>query len=138
MVTPPVALASFAAAGVGEAPVMKTSASAFGLSLVAFFVPFSFIFDPAILWQGTAAEVAVGAGALLLSTALWAIAFGGWCGRSLGPAARAVIGAAGLVAVIAPFGSAWWLGGIVVGWVLAIGIAVRARRGGAMQARLAD
>ena len=45
MVTPPVALASFAAAAVGKASTVKTSLSAFGLSLVAFFVPFGFVFD---------------------------------------------------------------------------------------------
>ncbi|WP_420395476.1 TRAP transporter permease [Nioella sp.] len=139
MVTPPVALASFAAAGVGDAPVIKTSMSAFGFSLVAFFVPFSFVFDSAVLWQGTAAEIALGAAALLLSTALWAIAFGGWCGRSLGWAARAVIGAAGLVSVIAPSGSSWWFGGIFVGWSAVLVIVVLSRRApGVIQAKLAD
>lgn len=138
MVTPPVALASFAAAGVGDAPVMKTSWSAFGLSLVAFFVPFSFVFDPAILWQGSAGAIAIGAAAMLVSTALWAIAFGGWCGRPLGWASRGLLGLAGLVAVIAPFGSVWWLAGISIGWTLAIAIAMQARRGRALSARLAD
>ncbi len=138
MVTPPVALASFAAAAVGDAPVMKTSWSAFGLSLVAFFVPFSFIFDPAILWQGSVVEIATSATALLISTALWAIAFAGWCGRSLGPLSRIVIGATGLVAVIAPFGSIWWIGGIVIGWGLAISIAVISRRSGALKTRPAE
>ncbi len=138
MVTPPVALASFAAAGVGDAPVMKTSWSAFGLSLVAFFVPFSFVFDPAILWQGTALEIATGAVAMLASTALWAIAFGGWCGRSLGWPARVVIGAAGLVAVIAPTGSLTWAVGFVVGWALAVAVLLSSRRGGLLTAKIAN
>lgn len=129
MVTPPVALASFAAAAVGEAPVMKTSWSAFGLSLVAFFVPFSFVFDPAILWQGSAVQIATGAAAMLASTALWAIAFAGWCGRALGWPSRIGIGAAGLVAVIAPTGSLSWAVGFVLGWALALIVFVTAKRG---------
>ncbi|WP_370225922.1 TRAP transporter permease [Pararhodobacter marinus] len=138
MVTPPVALASFAAAAVGDAPVMKTSWSAFGLSLVAFFVPFSFIFDPAVLWQGTAIEILLGALAMLTSTALWAIAFAGWCGRSLGLTARAVIGASGLVAVIAPAGSFAWTIGFVTGWAMALAVFLAARRRAPLTAKLAD
>ncbi|WP_430513480.1 TRAP transporter permease [Pannonibacter phragmitetus] len=127
MVTPPVALASFAAAAVGKAPVMKTSFSAFGLSLVAFFVPFSFIFDPAILWQGTAVQISLGGLSLLASTALWAVAFGGWCGRPLSLQSRAVIGVLGLTAVIAPSGSLLWVGATIAGWLLVAGLALAAR-----------
>jgi TRAP transporter 4TM/12TM fusion protein len=128
MVTPPVALASFAAAAVGKAPVGKTSLSAFGLSLVAFFVPFGFVFDPGVLAQGSAAQILVSAVGLLISTALWAIAFGGWCGRPLSIGSRAVIGVAGLVAVIAPFGSEAWTVAAGVGWALVIAVAVLSRR----------
>lgn len=119
MVTPPVALASFAAAGVGNASAMKTSFSAFGLSLVAFFIPFGFVFDSAILWQGTAAQIALSAAGLMVSTALWAIAFGGWCGRPLAMGPRVIIGLAGLVAVIEPMGSPIWTMAVLVGWGLA-------------------
>lgn len=119
MVTPPVALASFAAAGVGNASAMKTSFSAFGLSLVAFFIPFGFVFDPAILWQGTAGQIALSAAGLMVSTALWAIAFGGWCGKPLAMGLRVVIGLAGLAAVIEPMGSQIWLLAVFVGWGLA-------------------
>ncbi len=128
MVTPPVALASFAAAGVGKTSAMKTSMSAFGLSLVAFFIPFGFIFDPAILFQGTMTEVAVSAMALLVSTALWAVAFGGWCGRPLSVPARTLIGLCGLLAVIAPFGTPVWIGASIVGWLGVVGL-VSASRG---------
>ncbi|WP_432256403.1 TRAP transporter permease [Limimaricola sp. AA108-03] len=129
MVTPPVALASFAAAAVGQASAVKTSLSAFGLSLVAFFVPFGFVFDPGVLAQGGAMQVALSAAALLFSTALWAVAFGGWCGRPLSWGARAPIGFAGLVAVIAPSGSTVWIVAVVTGWLIVLGIAALSRRG---------
>lgn len=116
MVTPPVALASFAAAAVGQASTVKTSMSAFGLSLVAFFVPFGFVFDTGILWQGSYGQIALSAVGLMVATSLWAVAFGGWCMRPLAMPSRAVIGLAGLCAVIAPSGSIVWLGGLFVGW----------------------
>lgn len=123
MVTPPVALASFAAAAIGKAPILRTSVSAFGLSLVAFFVPFAFVFDLGLLAQGDTNHILGSAGTLLLSTALWAVAFGGWAGRPLGPAMRSVIGVAGLVAIIAPTGTATWFLALAAGWCV-VGVVV--------------
>jgi TRAP transporter 4TM/12TM fusion protein len=131
MVTPPVALASFAAAAVGKASAVRTSLSAFGLSLVAFFVPFAFVFDPGVLAQGSLSQISFSAISLLVSTALWAVAFGGWAGRPLGWGTRLPIGAAGLVAVIAPSGSTAWTLGLVVGWAMVMGIALLAKRNAA-------
>ena len=53
MVTPPVALASYAAAGLAGASPMKTGLIAFRMSFVCFLVPFAFVIDPALLFQGT-------------------------------------------------------------------------------------
>lgn len=128
MVTPPVALASFAAAAVGKASTVRTSISAFGLSLVAFFVPFAFVFDPGVLAQGSIAQVLFSALSLLTSTALWAIAFGGWAGRPLGWVARVSVGLAGLVSVIAPSGSTPWMIALTLGWILVLSIAAWSRR----------
>ena len=52
----------------------------------------------------------------MLSTALWAMAFGGWCGRPLSWPVRTVVAVAGLLAVIEPVGSAIWLSAVSVGW----------------------
>jgi len=130
MVTPPVALASFAAAAVGEASVVRTSVSAFGLSLVAFFIPFGFVFDMGILAEGGLGTIALSAFGLLVSTSLWAIAFGGWCMRPLAMPMRLFIGLAGLIAVIAPSGSQAWLIGLGVGWFTVIAVATFARTNG--------
>jgi len=130
MVTPPVALASFAAAAVGESSVVRTSISAFGLSLVAFFIPFGFVFDMGILGEGSFSSVALSAFGLLISTSLWAIAFGGWCVRPLAIPVRLFIGLAGLVAVVAPSGSQVWLFGLVVGWLTVVAVAAFARTNG--------
>lgn len=49
MVTPPVALAAFAASSVAGSPVMATAFAAFRFSLVGFFLPFMFVFRPELL-----------------------------------------------------------------------------------------
>ena len=49
MVTPPVALAAYASAGVAQAKIMPTALAAFRFSLVGFTLPFMFIYRPALL-----------------------------------------------------------------------------------------
>jgi TRAP-type uncharacterized transport system fused permease subunit len=48
MVTPPVALAGYAAASIAEAPIMRTSFAAFRFSLVGFTLPYMFVYRPAL------------------------------------------------------------------------------------------
>ena len=48
-ITPPVCVASFTAAGIAGADSMKTGLTGFAYALVAFLVPFIFIYDPSIL-----------------------------------------------------------------------------------------
>ena len=49
MVTPPVALAGYAAASIAQANIMRTSLAAFSFSLVGFSLPFMFVYRPALL-----------------------------------------------------------------------------------------
>ena len=51
-VTPPVALASFAAAGMANADPWKTSFIALKLGLATFIVPFMFVYGPELLFKG--------------------------------------------------------------------------------------
>jgi TRAP transporter 4TM/12TM fusion protein len=56
-ITPPVAISSYAAAGIAEADAMKTSIEAVKLGIVAFIVPFMFVFNPSLLMIGSFFEV---------------------------------------------------------------------------------
>ncbi len=51
-ITPPVALASYAAAGISGAKAMETSVASFKIGLVAFIVPFMFFYNGALLMDG--------------------------------------------------------------------------------------
>jgi TRAP transporter 4TM/12TM fusion protein len=56
-ITPPVALASYAAAGISGANPMETSVTSFKIGIAAFIVPFMFFYNSAILMDGTWFEV---------------------------------------------------------------------------------
>lgn len=51
-ITPPVALASFAAAGIAQSDPWKTSWIAMQMGLATYIVPFMFFYSPVLLWQG--------------------------------------------------------------------------------------
>lgn len=56
-ITPPVALASYAAAGIAGSNPMSTSVTSFKIGIAAFIVPFMFFYNSAILMDGTWFEV---------------------------------------------------------------------------------
>ena len=56
-ITPPVALASYAAAGISGANPMETSVASFKIGIAAFIVPFMFFYNSAILMDGTVLEI---------------------------------------------------------------------------------
>jgi len=56
-ITPPVALASYAAAGISGANAMGTSVASFKIGLAAFIVPFMFFYSPAMLMEGSALQI---------------------------------------------------------------------------------
>ena len=57
-ITPPVALASYAAAGISGANPMETSVASFKIGIAAFIVPFMFFYNSALLMDGTWFEIA--------------------------------------------------------------------------------
>ncbi|QFT62686.1 TRAP transporter fused permease subunit [Roseivivax sp. THAF30] len=56
-ITPPVALASYAAAGISGANPMSTSVASFKIGIAAFIVPFMFFYNSALLMDGTTLEI---------------------------------------------------------------------------------
>ncbi|MBB1492857.1 TRAP transporter fused permease subunit [Paracoccus sp. MC1862] len=70
-ITPPVALASITAANIAKSDPFKTSLFTMRLGNAKFILPFIFIYDPALLMQGTWADVL---SALVMALiALWAL-----------------------------------------------------------------
>jgi len=57
-ITPPVALASYAAAGISGANAMETSVASFRIGIAAFIVPFMFFYNDALLMEAGWFEIA--------------------------------------------------------------------------------
>ena len=84
-VTPPVALAAFAAAGIARSEPMRTGMTAFRLSMGKALVPFAFVYAPVLLFVNfDPATFAVAlAGAVIAILGLGA-AYTGYCRRPIG------------------------------------------------------
>jgi len=66
-ITPPVAIASFAAAGIAGAPAMKTGWESMWVGSIIYFVPFFFVLNPALVLQGQSPWLeAIGLTALIM------------------------------------------------------------------------
>ncbi|WP_134702823.1 TRAP transporter permease [Ammoniphilus sp. YIM 78166] len=90
-ITPPVALSAFAAAGIAGSPPMKTGFTSFRLAIVAFIIPYMFIYSPALLMQGEWYSIAGALLSALLGCFLISSSIIGWLGRTLGMASRGVL-----------------------------------------------
>jgi TRAP-type uncharacterized transport system fused permease subunit len=108
MVTPPVALASYAAAGLAGASTVGTSLKAFRLSVVSFLVPFAFAFDTHLLGEGSLLWVALACMTLLLGTAAWTTAFVGYLHRRLTMIERLLLALCSFAIICWPTGSTPW------------------------------
>ena len=111
MVTPPVALAAYAAAGLARTSPWTTGWIAFQMSFVAFLIPFAFVADSALLFQGPIVNVIIASFGLFIPTGLWAVGITGYFRRDLTWPDRILLMICGVVAIIAPTGAMlWWLG----------------------------
>ncbi len=59
VITPPVCVTAFAGAAIAEAHPMRTGFVSCKLGLVAFIIPFMFVYQPALLLIGTTTEVTI-------------------------------------------------------------------------------
>jgi TRAP-type uncharacterized transport system fused permease subunit len=81
-ITPPVALAAYAASSIADANPNRTGFQAMQLGFLAYVVPFAFCYDPGLLMQGSAAQI----GWALISGIGAVFAFAGmWMGYLAGP-----------------------------------------------------
>lgn len=121
MVTPPVALAAYAAAAIAGSGVMATGFAAFRFALVGFALPYAFVLRPALLWLDTDSgtpEVWTVLGVFsltLVGTVILASAIAGYLFNRLSVLKRAMLFIAAFVLFFAPTTVQFvWVHGIVV------------------------
>ena len=100
-ITPPVCLASYTAAGIAGADSLKTGFTGFMYALVAFLVPFVFVYNPELLLMGTPEEIAKATVILFFGTYLLAGAISGYMVAPLNKFNRAIL-FIGALCMIAP------------------------------------
>jgi TRAP transporter 4TM/12TM fusion protein len=122
MITPPVAIAAFAAAGLAGASAMRTGFEAVRFGWTAYVVPVLFVASPSLIMVGSAQEIALAVVTAFMGVWLGSIAVAGHFMRPIGPAMRLLFGAAGLLALIpaGAFPGAVWTDvvGVVLGGAL--------------------
>lgn len=99
--TPPVAVAAFAAAPFALANPLLIGAIAVRLSLVAFVMPFAFAFNEELLLKGAPLDVIVHLALAVLAVVFLCVATEGFLRDRLGPAGRLFFAACGLALLAA-------------------------------------
>jgi len=89
MITPPVAIAAFAAATLSGAPPMRTCWEAMRFGWTAYIIPFLFVMAPSLIMQGTWSAYLIAACTAVAGVSLVTIGAVGYLVRPLGALARA-------------------------------------------------
>ena len=121
MVTPPVALAAYAAAAIAGSGIMATGFAAFRFALVGFALPYAFVLRPALLWldsDGGTPELWAVLGNFsltLVGTVIFAAAIAGYIFNKLSLWTRCILFAAALALFFVPTDIQFiWIHGIVI------------------------
>lgn len=77
-ITPPVALAAYAGAGLAKCNPMTTAVEACKLGFAGFVAPFAFCYNQALMLKGTMPEILQVCGSALIGTVIISMGFQGW------------------------------------------------------------
>jgi TRAP-type uncharacterized transport system fused permease subunit len=100
MITPPIAIAAFAAAGLVNADPMKTAWASVTFGWSAYIVPVLFVLSPTLLMIGAPLEIGVAAITAAIGIWLVCIAMTGFYQRLLSLPMRLLFGALGLMCMV--------------------------------------
>jgi TRAP transporter 4TM/12TM fusion protein len=102
MVTPPVALATFAAASIAQSDLWKSGWAGVRLGIVAYVVPFVMVYQPGLVLVGSAFEIVAAIGSCVIGVFMLSYGAVGYAVGPLGPIARVVMFAAGAAIMLTP------------------------------------
>ena len=98
-ITPPVALAAYAGAGIAGSDPMRTSVASFKIGLAAFIVPFMFYYSPGLLMEANWPTIALNLATALVGVYLLSAAVQGWFFGRTNPIVRAAVFAAAIMMI---------------------------------------
>jgi len=82
-ITPPMAPFAFVAAGIAQAPVMRTAVTSCKLALIVFLLPYAFVYNPSLLLLGSALQIILTVFTSMISVVALAYALEGYWIREL-------------------------------------------------------
>lgn len=97
MITPPVAVAAFTAAGMAGADPMQTAVDSVKMGWIAYVIPFAFVYSPGLTMNGGAGFIAITVATFVVGIFLLSIAMTGYFLRPIGLIARAIACLSGLM-----------------------------------------
>ena len=98
-VTPPVAMAAFAAAGVAGSQPMETGWIATRLAITAFIVPFMFVYNPELLWIGSLSTILISFCTAIVGVVILSSSVIGWLYRKTYLLERVILFIAAMVLI---------------------------------------
>ncbi len=99
-ITPPVAMAVYAAAGIGKTPLWATGISAMRLGATGFIVPFMFVYGPSLLFVGSWVEIFTTIVAACIGVTCLAASLHGYLVRAATIWQRVVLFAAAILLIV--------------------------------------
>jgi TRAP transporter 4TM/12TM fusion protein len=105
-ITPPVALAAYAAAGLADANPFRIAVTAVRFGIAAFIVPFFFVINPALIGVGDMVTIGTAAVTATIGAGAIAIAIQGWLLGRVSMIERVIVFAAGLMLMLPELWSA--------------------------------
>ncbi|HEY3067511.1 MAG TPA: TRAP transporter fused permease subunit [Methylomirabilota bacterium] len=102
LITPPDCLATYAAAAIAKSDFWKTGWTGMRLGIVAYIVPFVFVFHPALIFMGSWSEILLATLTAVASVVLLGIGCAGYLFRPLGWGRRAWAWLAGAFLILPP------------------------------------
>jgi len=122
-ITPPVALASFAAAAIAGSPPMATAFESARIGVAKYLVPFVFVYNPSLLFEGPLWLTIYSCLAALFGVWAMSIALEGWLKGPLPAAHRLAAFVASISLMFPPLLSAFGIGGFYLNIAAAGGLA---------------
>lgn len=103
MVTPPVCFATFAAASIAKADFWRSGWSGMRLAVVAYVVPFIMVYQPELVFAGSAVGIVLVTAKTTLGILVMTIGAVGYLFRPIHGVARVAMAAFGLLLMLTPF-----------------------------------
>ncbi len=92
-ITPPVALAAFAAAGISGAKPNETGFKACWIGIITFIVPYMFVYEPALVGEGSFTSIVIAFTLACIGVCALGVALTGYFVRVCNPIIRLLVGA---------------------------------------------